>query len=53
MRGSLQIEACPTWLKQQLNVWEETRADFYLMQRIKQQFDPQGLFVRGRFFGGL
>ncbi|GCE06830.1 FAD-binding oxidoreductase [Dictyobacter aurantiacus] len=52
-KGSLVLERCPTRLKQRLSVWGEPRADFYLMQRLKQQFDPQGLFVTGRYVGGL
>ncbi len=28
-------------------------SNFYLMQRLKQQFDPKGTFVSGRFVGGL
>jgi glycolate oxidase FAD binding subunit len=53
MKGSFIVERCPFLIKQRLDVWEKPRADFYLMQRLKQQFDPQGLFVRGRFLGGL
>jgi glycolate oxidase FAD binding subunit len=53
MKGFLIIERCPTMLKRYLSIWGETGAGFYLMQRLKQQFDPQGLFVRGRFVGGL
>ncbi len=52
-RGSLVVERCPTELKRQVNVWGEPGSDFYLMQRLKQQFDPKGTFVRGRFMGGL
>ena len=53
MAGFLIIERCPTQLKPYLDIWGETGGNFYLMQRLKQQFDPQGLFVRGRFLGGL
>jgi glycolate oxidase FAD binding subunit len=52
-RGSLVIERCPVELKRSIDVWGEPGAEFYLMQRLKQQFDPQGTFVRGRFVGGL
>jgi glycolate oxidase FAD binding subunit len=52
-KGSLVVECCPTQVKQQLSVWGEPRSDFYLMQRIKQQFDPRGLFVSGRYLGEL
>jgi glycolate oxidase FAD binding subunit len=52
-RGSLVVERCPVDLKRRINVWGETGSDFYLMQRLKNQFDPKGTFVRGRFIGGL
>lgn len=52
-RGSLVVERCPVDLKRRINVWGEPGSDFYLMQRLKQQFDPEGTFVRGRFVGGL
>ncbi|GAC1567653.1 MAG: FAD-binding oxidoreductase [Ktedonobacteraceae bacterium] len=52
-RGSLVVERCPVDLKRSINVWGEPGPDFYLMQRLKQQFDAQGTFVKGRFVGGL
>jgi glycolate oxidase FAD binding subunit len=52
-RGSLVVERCPVDLKRRINVWGEPGSDFYLMQRLKNQFDPKGTFVRGRFVGGL
>jgi FAD/FMN-containing dehydrogenase len=52
-RGSLVIERCPIELKRSIDVWGEPGSDFYLMQRLKQQFDPKGVFVQGRFLGGL
>ena len=52
-RGSLVVERCPIDLKRLISVWGEPGPDFYLMQRLKQHFDPNGTFVRGRFVGGL
>lgn len=52
-RGSLVVERCPVDLKRLISVWGEPGSDFYLMQRLKLQFDPKGTFVRGRFVGGL
>ncbi len=52
-RGSLVVERCPVELKRRVSVWGEPGSDFYLMKRLKEQFDPQGTFVRGRFLGGL
>jgi glycolate oxidase FAD binding subunit len=53
LRGSLVVERCPIELKRRINVWGEPGPDFFLMQRLKQQFDPKGTFVKGRFMGGL
>ena len=52
-RGSMVVEHCPIDLKRRISVWGEPGSDFYLMQRLKQQFDPKGTFVKGRFVGGL
>jgi len=53
MRGTLVIERCPVELKRRVSIWGEPGADFGMMQRLKQQFDPQKTFVGGRFLGGL
>ncbi|GER85885.1 glycolate oxidase [Dictyobacter vulcani] len=52
-KGNLVLERCSTQLKQHLSVWGEPRADFDMMKRLKHQFDPDGVFVRGRYLGGL
>jgi glycolate oxidase FAD binding subunit len=51
--GSLVVEACPLALKEKIDVWGEPAADFPLMRRIKEQFDPQGILNPGRFLGRL
>src|SRR6266849_6448829 len=51
--GSMVVERCPSDLKRRISVWGEPDQNFYLMQRIKQQFDSKGTFVKGRFVGGL
>ncbi|KPK47787.1 MAG: hypothetical protein AMJ77_01865 [Dehalococcoidia bacterium SM23_28_2] len=51
--GSLVVEACPLAIKKKIDVWGEPAADFPLMQRIKEQFDPQGILSPGRFLGRL
>jgi glycolate oxidase FAD binding subunit len=53
IRGSLVIERCPVELKRRVSIWGEPGADFPMMQRLKQQFDPKRTFVGGRFLGGL
>ncbi|HEV2315157.1 MAG TPA: FAD-binding oxidoreductase [Candidatus Acidoferrales bacterium] len=40
-------------LKREANVWSKPGDDFPLMQRVKQAFDPHGIFAPGRFVGGL
>ncbi|MGD0205100.1 MAG: FAD-binding oxidoreductase, partial [Dehalococcoidia bacterium] len=51
--GSLVVEGCPLALKEKIDVWGEPAADFPLMRRIKEQFDPQGILNPGRFLGRL
>ena len=51
--GHLVVERCPVDLKRRVSIWGEPAKNFYMMQRLKQQFDPQNTFVRGRFLGGL
>lgn len=51
--GHLVVEHCPVDLKRHISVWGEPGKNFYMMQRLKQQFDPQNTFARGRFLGGL
>ena len=52
-RGSMIVERCPSDLKRRISVWGDTDQSFFLMQRIKQQFDSKGTFVKGRYVGGL
>ena len=52
-RGSMVVERCPPDLKRRISVWGEPDQNFFLMERIKQQFDSKGTFVKGRFVGGL
>ena len=51
--GALVIEACPPQLKEEFDVFGDTRGDLPLMRRLKQQFDPNGLLNPGRFVGRL
>ena len=53
LAGSLVVEACPLALKERIDVWGDSAADFPLMRRIKEQFDPQGILSPGRFLGRL
>jgi len=51
--GNLVVQRAPTELKGDLPMWGETRPDFTLMKRIKEQLDPGGIMSPGRFVGGL
>jgi len=51
--GTATLLHAPRALKQNINVWGAKRADFPLMQLVKQAFDPHSIFAPGRFVGGL
>lgn len=51
--GFLTVLAAPSALKQELDVWGYTGSAIALMQRIKQQFDPQNILNPHRFVGGI
>jgi len=51
--GYATIPWCPVALKNKVSVWGTPRADFALMRRVKDAFDPAGLFAPGRFAGGI
>jgi glycolate oxidase FAD binding subunit len=51
--GALVLEQAPLDLKRRFDVWGETRGDFALMQRLKQQFDPKRTLNPGRYVGGI
>jgi glycolate oxidase FAD binding subunit len=52
-QGYATLLHAPVNLKSTINVWGETRGDFSLMRKIKKAFDPNGVFARGRFVGGI
>jgi glycolate oxidase FAD binding subunit len=52
-KASATLLHAPLWLKKRVNVWGMKQADFPLMQRVKQAFDPQNIFAPGRFVGGV
>ena len=51
--GNLMVTAAPPELKPHLPVWGAPRDDFILMQRVKQQMDPDRILNPGRFVGKL
>jgi glycolate oxidase FAD binding subunit len=52
-KGSVTLLHAPLWLKDRLSIWGAKRADFPLMRRVKQAFDPRNIFAPGRFVGGI
>jgi glycolate oxidase FAD binding subunit len=57
LRGKLEFRAsllfCPPAWKAVLNVWEHVPFDLEMERRVKKAFDPNGVFARGRFVGGI
>jgi len=51
--GAAVVEGCGLELKHHVDVWGRPRADFALMRRLKEQFDPHGTLNPGRFLGRL
>lgn len=60
LEGSLVCESVPLGVKGKEDVWStadpetgEPRADFQLMRRVKERFDPRSILSPGRFVGGI
>ncbi|MDE2059102.1 MAG: FAD-binding oxidoreductase [candidate division NC10 bacterium] len=51
--GSLVILSAPPAIKAGVDVWGPVGNALFLMQKLKQQFDAQGLLNPGRFVGGI
>jgi len=51
--GAAVVEGCAIELKHHVDIWGRPRADFALMRRLKEQFDPHGTLNPGRFLGRL
>jgi glycolate oxidase FAD binding subunit len=52
-KGHVVLVDAPADVKRDLDIWGPTPAAFFLMRRIKQQFDPKRLMNPGRFVGRL
>ena len=57
LRGKLEFKGtilfCPSRWKAALNAWEHVDFDIETERRVKKAFDPNGMFARGRFVGGI
>lgn len=51
--GSVVLSRARKETKQELDVWGARPETLGLMRRLKQEFDPRGVFAGGRFVGGL
>jgi hypothetical protein len=49
---SASILFCPTKWKSELDVWAHVSGSMDLQRRVKNAFDPSGVFAPGRFVGG-
>ena len=47
------IERSPKYLNDNVDTWGPTGISFKLMKKIKNTYDPEGRFNRGRYFGGI
>jgi glycolate dehydrogenase FAD-binding subunit len=52
-QGHATLLHAPLALKSRPSIWAGSDENTALMRRVKQAFDPQGLFAPGRFWGGL
>lgn len=53
MEFNTSILFCPKEWKRPLNVWAYAAPDLDLHRRVKNAFDPMGIFAPGRFVGGI
>jgi len=51
--GGVIVEAAPTALKHDIDVFGPLRPDFAIMKRLKEEFDPRRILSPGRFVGRL
>ncbi len=51
--GNLVIESSPLFIKKKVEVWGQSRSDYQVVRRLKEQIDPAGILNRGRFVEGI
>ncbi|MBT5872435.1 MAG: FAD-binding oxidoreductase [Candidatus Latescibacteria bacterium] len=53
MNGALTLTHCPLALKDEINIWGESRGEWNIMKLIKDKFDPRHILNPGRFVHGI
>lgn len=53
LNGHLTIQRASREIRERVDVWGPTRSDFVVMQKLKREFDPNGVLNPGQFVGGL
>ncbi len=51
--GHLTIQRAPQEIRERVDVWGPTQSDFAVMQKLKHEFDPNGVLNPGRFVGNI
>ena len=51
--GNLMVERVRPELKQRFPIWGELQGNHIVMNKIKKEMDPTGIFSPGRFVGGI
>lgn len=51
--GHVTIQRAPCALRERVDVWGPLQSDFGIMQKLKKEFDPNGILNPGRFVGGI
>jgi glycolate oxidase FAD binding subunit len=51
--GNLVVESSPLLIKKKVDVWGQSRSDYLVVRRLKEQLDPAGILNIGRFVGGI
>jgi glycolate oxidase FAD binding subunit len=51
--GNLVVESSPFSIKKKVDVWGQSRGDYLVVRRLKEQIDPGGVLNIGRFVGGI
>jgi FAD/FMN-containing dehydrogenase len=51
--GNLVVESSPLSIKKKVDVWGQSRGDYLVVRRLKEQIDPVGVLNIGRFVGGI